>query len=246
MASSIEISALRQELARQFGQMAEQRAALVVQLDGLRGEVAIAAESASEAAIAAVAAASAAASAASSAAAAAFSAAAPATATAPAYVTTAPAAAAAPAYFAAVGLDVAAINQQLAEFGASARVQLLVSAVGLLVSSVGSPALAVALLALGYRRRRAASMLGAYLAALVAHPSTTIAAGVLFCGWRAGLGVRNVGRRVAACFRRSAPPPVADVEMGPGATGPAENDGGQGGWIRYLTSFLPGRGPQPS
>ena len=89
-------------------------------------------------------------------------------------------------------------------------------------------------------------MLGAFLAALVAHPSTTLAAGILFCLWRTGLGVRNAGRRVAACFRRSAPPPVADVELGPGAEGLAENDGGQGGWIQYLISFLPGRGSEPS
>ena len=216
MASINEISALRQELARHFGQLAEERSVLAAQLEGLREGV--------SAAVAAAASAGAAASAAH------------------ASVLPAPP----PSFAATVGLDLASVSAQLAEFGASARVQLWVSAVGLLVSSIGSPALAVALLALGYRRRRAASMMGAYLAALVAHPSTTIAAGVLFCGWRAGLGVRNVGRRVAACFRRSAPPPEADVEMGPGATGPAENDGGQGGWIQYLTSFLPGRGPEPS
>ena len=224
----MEISALRQEVVRHFGQLS-------AQLEEVRGGVAAAAESASAAAAAASAAAAAAS------AASAF----PAT-TAPAVAVTS-SATAAPFYIATLGLDVAAINRQLAEFGASARVQLLVSAVGLLVSSVGSPALAVALLALGYRRRRAASMLGAYLAALVAHPSTTIAAGVLFCGWRAGLGIRNVGRRVAACCRGSAPPASTDdIELGPGATGPAVNDGGQGGWIQYLTSFLPGRGSEPS
>ena len=223
---------MRQEMARHFGLLAEQQAALAAQLEDVRSGVAAAAESASAAASsAAVAAASAASAAVASTAA-------------PAVASTAVPAAAAPA--AILGLDVSMINLQLAEFGASARVQLWVSAVGLLVSSVGSPALAVALLVLGYRRRRAASTLGAYLAALVAHPSTTIAAGVLFCGWRAGLGVRNLGRKVVACCRRSTPPPVVDVELGPGSTGPAENDGGQGGWIRYLTSFLPGRGSEPS
>ena len=218
MASSIEISALRQELFRHFGQLAEQHAALAAQMEEVRGGVAAAVEFASAASIAAVAAASAA--------------------------SAAPAAATPPA--AVFGLDVAGIQRQLTEFSSSARVQLLVSAIGLLVSSVGSPALAVALLALGYRRRRAASMLGAYFAALVAHPSTTIAAGVLFCGWRAGLGIRNLGRRMAACCRGSAPPASEDVELGPGVGGPAENEGGQGGWFHYATSFLPGRGPQPT
>ena len=214
MASVNEISALRQELARHFGQLAEQRSVLAAQLEGLRDEVsAAAASAAASAAAASVAAAS---------------------------------AAMPPSSFsAAAGLDLASVSAQLAEYGASARVQLWVTAAGLLASSVGSPALAVALLALGYRRGRAASMFGAVLAALVAHPSTTIAAGVLFCSWRAGLGVRNVGRRVVACFRRSAPPPT-DVELGAGAGVPAENEGGQGGWLQYATSFLPGRGPQPT
>ena len=238
MASVLEITALRQELARHFGQLAEQRGALAAQLGGLRDEVSAAAASAATAAGSAAAAAASAASAASAAAAESAALAASAAATAAPVAVTPPAA--------VLGLDVAAINRQLAEFGASARVQLLVSAVGLLISSVGSPALAVALLALGYRRRRAASMLGAYLAALVAHPSTTIAAGVLFCFWRMGLGIRNVGRRMAACCRGSVPSATEDVELGPGATGPAANDGGQGGWIQYLTSFLPGRGSEPS
>ena len=234
--ANLEIAALRQELARHFGQLAEQRSALAAQLDDMRGGVAAAAENASAAAVAAAAAASAASVAAASAVTAASVAA-----FAAASLPVTP-----PSFAATVGLDFAGFSAQLAEYGASARVQMWVTAVGLLVSSIGSPALAVALLALGYRRQRAASRLGAFVAALVAHPSTTIAAGVLFCGWRAGLGVRNVGRRVAACFRRSAPPPVDDVELGPGSTGPAENDGGQGGWLHYAASFLPGRGPEPS
>ena len=118
MASPVEISALRQELARHFTQLAEQQSALAGQLEGLRGEVAAAAESAAKAA------ASAAASAVS-------------------------AASSAPPV-AAFGLDVAGLSARFAEYGASARVQLWVTAAGLLASSVGSPALAVALLVLGY------------------------------------------------------------------------------------------------